>query len=284
MDVSLHYIGRNGNSLDLLRNPYFELAHADGLTDVAADISAATTSGMDGDKVNSITAQPRGIILDLRIKHNASVEEAKRYILQTIKHKQTGRLVMYRDGMNIDIFGVVEAISMPRHSERVTMQVTLHCSEPYWQDVENVLLEISRVIDMHYFPLDVGGLAFPAEGVVMGEYDLNMTRTYTNDGDAECGMIITIIAVANVKNPTIYKPDGSFIGVNDNLVSGDEVIINTNHGEKSITKNGANILSKIKPGSKFIQLETGDNTLTIGSDDDTAGNMYFTLAFKRRFV
>lgn len=164
------------------------------------------------------------------------------------------------------------------------MQITLHCSAPYWQDVENVLLEISRIIDLHYFPQDQGGLAFPVGGVVMGEYDLNMSRTYTNDGDAECGMVITIIAVASVKNPTIYKPDGTFIGVNDTLVAGDEIVINTNRGEKGITKNGTNILSKIKPGSTFLQLETGDNVLTIGSDDETAGNMYFTLTFKRRFV
>lgn len=284
MDVSLHYVGANGNILDLFRNPYFELVHADGLTEIASDIASSTTPGMDGDKVNSVRAQPRSIVLDLRVKNSASVEEAKRYILQTVKPKQTGRLVLHREGRDMEIAGVAQAIAMPRFVQGVVMQITLHCSEPYWQDVENVLLEISRIIDLHYFPQDKGGLAFPVAGVVMGEYDLNMTRTYTNDGDAECGMVITIIAVAPVKNPTIYKPDGTFIGVNESMVAGDEIVINTNRGEKGITKNGANILNKIKPGSTFIQLETGDNVLTIGSDDETAGNMYFTLTFKRRFV
>ena len=147
-----------------------------------------------------------------------------------------------------------------------------------------MLLEISRVLNMHYFPLDVGGLAFPVEGLIMGEYNLNMTQTYTNDGDAECGVVITIIALGDVLNPAIYKQDGTFIGVKDSMVSGDEIIINTNRGEKGITKNGANILSKIMPGSTFIQLETGDNELTIDSDGDTEGNVYFTLSFKRRCV
>ena len=284
MDVSLHYIGANGNILDLLRNPYFHLTNVDGMTNIATNISAATTPGMDGDKVNNVRAQPRDIVLDLHIKDDVSVEEAKRYIMQTVKPKQAGRLVMSRDGRDTEIGAVVQAIAMPRFVQGVVMQISFHCPSPYWQDVENVLLEISRIIDLHYFPQDVGGLAFPVEGVVMGEYDLNMTRTYTNDGDAECGMVITIIAVAAVKNPTIYKTDGSYIGVNDSLVAGDEIVINTNRGEKGITKNGANILNKIKSGSTFIQLETGDNVLTIGSDGDTAGNMYFTLTFKRRFV
>lgn len=283
MDVSLQYVGANGGLLDLLRNPYFYTT-VDGLTDVSAALSSATTPGMDGDKINNIRTQPRGIVLDLIIKHTANVEEAKQYVLRTIKHKQSGKLIFHHGGRDMEITGVVESIHMPRFEEEVVMQVTLHCSGPYWRDVENVLLEISRVLNMHYFPLDQGGLAFPVAGVVMGEYDLNMTRTYTNDGDAECGMVITIIALGNVVNPTIYKADGSFIGVKDNLVSGDEVIINTNRGEKAITKNGANILSKIKPGSKFLQLDTGDNVLTIGSDGDTAGNVYFTLSFKRRFV
>ena len=72
--------------------------------------------------------------------------------------------------------------------------------------------------------------------------------------------------------------------MNDTLEAGDEVIINTNRGEKGITKNGVNILSKIRQGSTFFQLETGDNELTADSDGDTKGNMYFMLSFKRRFV
>ena len=284
MDTTLYYVGANGSQIDLFRNPFFDLTNVDGMTGVANDIAASTTPSMDGDKINNIQTQPRGIVLDLRIKDCVSVEEAKRYILRTIKPKQKGMLVLNQAGRELSISGVVEAISMPRFEQEITMQVTLYCSNPYWQDVENVLLEISRILDMHYFPLDVGGLAFPVDGVVMGEYDLNMTRTYTNDGDAECGMIITIVALANVTNPAIYKPDGSFIGVNDNMVLGDEIIINTNRGEKGITKNGKNILSKIMPGSTFIQLETGDNELTINSDGETEGNVYFTLSFKRRFV
>lgn len=284
MGASLHYIGANGSTIDLFNNPHFYVSNADGLTDVSSAIAASTTPGMDGDKVNNIRTQPRGIVFDFTVKSGATVEDAKQFILQTIKPKQAGRLILETGGRTLEISGVVEKISMPRFKKNVVMQVTLHCSEPYWQDVADVLLEISRVLDVHCFPLDTDGLAFPVEGIVMGEYDLNMTRTYTNDGDTECGMVITIVAVGNVVNPTIYKANGSYIGVNDSMVVGDEIIINTNRGKKAITKNGVNILNKIKPGSTFIQLDTGDNELTIDSDGDTEGNVYFMLSFKRRFV
>lgn len=236
MDTTLHYIGANGNDVDLFRNDYFELTNADGLTGVSSDISSSTTPSMDGDKVNNVRTQPRGIVLDLRVKNGVDVEEAKRYILHTIKPKQKGRLVFTQRGRAIDITGVVEAISMPRFGRGVVMQVSLYCSSPYWQDVENVLVEISRVISLHYFPIDENGLAFPSDGIPFGEYDLNMTQTYTNDGDTDCGIVISIIAIGDVTNPVIYKADGSYIGVNDSLVAGDELIINTNRGEKRITK------------------------------------------------
>lgn len=284
MATQLLFIGANGNTIDLFNNSFVQIIAADGLTGVSSKIAASTTPSMDGDKVNNIQTAPRGIVLDLYVKKPVSVEAAKRYILRTIKPKQRGRLQMIQDDRKIEISGIVETIDMPRFSESVTMQVVLYCSQPYWTDIENMVVQLARVLDMHYFPLDVGGLAFPVAGIPFGEYDLNMTRTYTNDGDADCGMIISIVALGDVLNPTIYKSDGSYIGVNDAMEVGDEIIINTVRGEKSITKNGTNILSKIKAGSTFLQMDTGDNEFTIDSDGQTEGNVYFLLSFKRRFV
>ena len=109
-----------------------------------------------------------------------------------------------------------------------------------------------------------------------------MTKAYFNDGDASTGVIITIKALGNVTNPVINKA-GQFIGVTDSLANGDVVVIDTNKGHKTITKNGVSILNKIKAGSTFIQMETGDNVFVINADSG-AGNMYFNITFKRRFV
>ena len=130
MDTTLYYVGANGSKIDLFRNPYFDLTNVDGMTGVANDIAASTTPSMDGDRVNNIHTQPRGIVLDLRIKDFVSVEESKRYILRTIKPKQKGKLVLNQAGRELSISGVVEAISMPRFEKEITMQVTLYCSNP----------------------------------------------------------------------------------------------------------------------------------------------------------
>ena len=285
MNTKLTYTGVNGNIIDLFNNDWFVVTNIDGLTKATENIASSTTPGMDGDRVNSTQTQPRGIVLDLQVKHGNIVEEAKRYILRTIKPKQRGTLQLTQGDRVIEIEGIVENIDMPRFSDSVMMQVSLYCSEPYWHDAENVLVEISRIIDLHYFTdYEDDMLYFPADGIALGEYDVSMTRIYTNDGDVDCGMIIHIIALGDVTNPTISKADGSFVGVNDTMVAGDEIIINTNRGNKTISKNGVNILSKIKRGSTFLQLAVGDNQFTINSDEGTEGNVYFMLEFKRRFV
>lgn len=284
MIQSLHYIGANGSMLDLWQNELFHLVDVDGLTSVTADVASSTTPSMDGDTVNLIQAQPRGIVLTLMFKQGVSVEVAKRHVLSIVKPKLKGVLRMVDENRATEIVGVVSAIAMPRFTNSVTMQITMHCSSPFWQDVENVLVELARVRDLHRFPIPSGGLAFPVEGVPFGVYDVNMTQTYTNEGDVECGMVITIIAVDTVVNPILYRSDGTYIGVNDTLVAGDQVIIDTNKGQKSITKNGVSVFSKVREGSTFFQLEVGENQITIDSDDGTENNMYFTLAFKRRYV
>ena len=285
MKTELKYIGANGNEINLTFNLWFNLVNVDGLTHVDSSIASSTTPSMDGDRVNNIQTQPRGIVLDFEIRREVSVEDAKRYILRTIKPKQRGKLRLTQGERVTEIEGVVESINMPRFNDNVTMQISLYCPEPYWHDAENVIVEISRVIGLHYFTSTEGDmLYFPLGGIPFGVYDLNMTRTYTNDGDADCGMIIRIIALGDVVNPTIYNSDGSYIGVIDTMEKGDEIIVNTIRGSKAITKNGTNILSKIKSGSTFLQLDTGDNQLTIDSDGGTEGNVYFTLEFKRRFV
>lgn len=283
--AKLEYIGVGENVIDLFNNDYFFLTNIDGFTIANVDIASSNTPSIDGDIINNTTVQPRPVVLDLRVKQGANVEAAKRWLLRAVKPKLKGKLRLTLDDRKTEIAGIVEGITMPRFGESgVTCQISLHCSSPFWQDAEYMIIEISRLIDKHYFPLDQGGLAFPADGIPFGEYNLNNTQTYNNDGDAETGMLITIIALGAVVNPIIYAMDGTFIGINDTMQQGDVIEINTNRGEKSVKKNGASIFSKLKPGSTFLQLAVGDNQLTVNSDAGTQGNMYFTLTFKRRFV
>lgn len=282
--TTLDFISAKGAAMPLLGNQYFSLTGVDGFTTLASNLASVTVPSVDGDTVTNIQAQPRTVVLYLRLKQAAGIETAKRYIFQYIKPKLAGTLQLNQDGRQIELAGIVETIELPRFDQGCTMAVTIHCSQPYWQDVDFVVQMISQIIDLHYFPEDHGGLAFPPSGLPFGAYNNDLTRTLENAGDVDTGCVITIVALGDVTNPKIWNNQtGAFIGIDDTLAGNDQVIINTIKGQKTVTKNGVNIIDKISAGSTFLQIETGQNELTISADSGLE-YVYFTITYKQLYV
>lgn len=282
--MRLEYIDRRGQVLNLTNNPLFKLTNADGLTSVTAELATSTVPTMDGDIVNSVQASPRDIVLDLTIE-GPSVESTKREILKVVKPKQKCTLRMEQDGRELTIGGVVEQIEMPRFNSLAVMQISIHCPQPFWEDEIESQTEISEVLNLFYFtdyPDDQ--LALTEEGQPFGEYDTNRTKAFNNDGDAEVGLTISITALGEVKNPRVYNTQAQYIGVDLTMHSGDQVIITTGKGNKTVTLNGENCISSLSRGSTWLTLPTGEEELTIDSEDETEGNMYFTVTYKRRYI
>lgn len=290
--MKLDYISARGNRLPLATNDLFELTHVDGMTTAATSIASSTMGGADGDIVNNVQANPRPIVIDLRVKSGVNVEDAKRAILRVVKIKQLGTLEWTQNDKTVVISGIVESVDMPRWTNAVTLQITMYCSQPFWEDVDFVVQQISEAIDLHYFTdSETEMLYFPTSGIPMGEYDTIRTKRFHNSGDVAVGMEISVVAFATVTNPTIYDENGRFLGVGYGdgakrvqLAAGDNVVITTHKGRKDIKLNGKSILSKLRPQSTWLQLEAGDNLFTINSDDDNLDNMTFSLVYKQRYI
>lgn len=278
--------------MPLASNAYFDLINIDGQTQAVTSISSAVIGGVDGDTVNNVQAHPRTLILDLRIKSGVDVERAKRYILQTVKVKQKASLVWTQNERTVTISGIVESIDMPRWYDGVTMQISMHCEQPFWEDIDFVVQEISEAIDRHYFTSYQNDmLYFPAAGIPLGEIDTTRTKRFANDGDVSVGIEITINALDTVTNPIIYAENGDFFGIGYGtgakklvMESGDVAKITTHKGNKAVSLNGINLFDKIKPNSTWLQLAPGENLFSVQSDDGSISNMYFNLTYKQRYV
>lgn len=290
--MKFDYISARGDRLPLATNELFDLTHVDGMTTAATSIASSTMGGADGDIVNNVQANPRPIVIDLRVKSGVNVEDAKRAILRVVKIKQLGTLEWTQNDKTVVISGIVESVDMPRWTNAVTLQITMYCSQPFWEDVDFVVQQISEAIDLHYFTdSETEMLYFPTSGIPMGEYDTIRTKRFHNSGDVAVGMEISVVAFATVTNPTIYDENGRFLGVGYGdgakrvqLAAGDNVVITTHKGSKDIKLNGKSILSKLRPQSTWLQLEAGDNLFTINSDDDNLDNMTFSLVYKQRYI
>lgn len=302
--LKLNFISARGDVLPLVNNPLFNISHIDGHTAAGTYISSAVIGGIDGDTVNNIQTAPRTIVIDLIPRSGVNVEDFKREVLKVVKLKQQGGLLWTQNERTVVITGVVENVSMPRWSNAVLMQITLHCGQPYWEDVDEIIKQISEAISLHYFtnsPAEM--LYFPEDGLPLGEYDTIRTKTFHNDGDVAVGLEIRILAHDTVTNPIIYDQNGNYFGVGYEsesgsgagigsawisvpviMKAGDEIIITTHKGNKKVTFNGVNIFDKIKPRSTWLQLETGDNTFSISSDDNSISNMSFSLIYKQRYI
>lgn len=303
--MKLDYISARGDRLPLVNNEYFDITNIDGMSSVAASIASSAAGTGDGDIVNNVQANSRPIVIDLRIKNGVDVEEAKRSVLRVVKIKQRGSLEWTQNGRAVIISGVVESVDMPRWTNAVTMQIAMYCSQPFWEDLDFIVQHISEAIGLHYFTDSASGmLYFPAEGIPLGEYDTIRTKSFHNSGDVAVGLEISIVALAAVTNPIIYDGNGNFFGLgyeqetpssNPQLGSsvfykpfrmeaGDNVVITTHKGNKTVRKNGVAVFDYIKPQSTWLQLEAGDNVYTINSDDDSISNMTFSLVYKQRYV
>lgn len=305
--LKFDFISARGDVLPLANNPLFHLLSVNGQTAANTSIASTVVGGVDGDSVNNIQAQPRPFILDLQIRDGVDVEEAKRAILKVVKLKQQGGIMWTQNERTVVISGVVEAVEMPRWTEKVIMQITLHCEQPFWEDLDDVVKQISEAINLHYFttsPDDM--LFFTEDGAPLGEYDTIRTKSFYNAGDVAVGLEIRILAHDTVTNPIIYDQNGNFFGLGyvttytdvdaaGNAISatatnplimkaGDEIVITTHKGRKTVTLNGVNIIDKIKPNSAWLQLVTGDNLFSINSDDESITNMSFSLIYKQRYI
>lgn len=288
--IELLFVSKWGGVLDLINSDLFVITNVDGMTAAATDISSVVIGGIDGDFINNIQAQPRGIIFDLRIKQGVNVEYAKRAVLEIVKLKQTCSLQWTQNNKTLTIKGVVDTVTMPRWNNEVTMQISIHCGQPFWEDLNEILAEISEAKNLHYFT-DIEGdmLYFPETGIPLGEYDLSRTRKFFNAGDVAVGMIIEVLAVDTVTNPIIYDQNGNFFGLGYGsksltMYAGDKLIINTKTGEKSVTLNGVSQLDKIKPQSTWLQFAAGENEFSINSDDSSVENMIFSLIYRQRYI
>lgn len=296
--MKLMFITKRDEQLPLIGNDNFFLTELDGQTRANADLTSVVTGGIDGDTVTNAQAQPRLLTFNLRIKNGVNVEEAKRQILRFIKLKQEGRILWEQNDRSVIINGIVESIDMPRYTNAVVLQVSLHCEQPFWEDVEFVIQVISQFINMHYFTNEANDmLYFPVTGIPLGRYDTTRTKAFNNEGNVEVGITIEINALRTVTNPKIYDTNGNFFGLGSGtgnkkvvLNAGDKVVITTHKGNKTVAINGVSAYGKIAPNSTWLQLQTGDNQFRITSEDTNADeepvidNMNFNLTYKQRYI
>lgn len=282
-------VNRSGKELDLLRNPHFILAQAEGLHGIETDIGESASPYMDGVAIESVKALPRGIDLGLILR--GDVEEAINEVTRVVKSKQTVTLKEETDKGEITIKGVATIPPYSRMMQSCRLNLSIYCGQPYWEDLVQVVADIAEAIGLLFFPVE--GQYFTFDGRPFGVLDTNLEQTFVNDGDTDVGMLITINTYGEAVNPRIScssgEQNGWWMQLNTILKDDDEVEISTVRGNKYITINGSEIYNG-EPvtnflefnGEDWLQLEQGENTFNITAESGST-NLHFSISYKRRF-
>lgn len=244
----------------LVLDDHFKCIHVSGLTPAGAVINTAGAGMADGTFFNSSHVSQRNIVLTIVPEGNA--EQGRLTLWKYFKPKYPCRLYFKTDSRSACIDGYVENIEGTPYENKARYQISVICPRPYFIGLAPAVYIQSVSGNGFTFPVSI-----PERGVTFG-FIADTTRVNVeNPGEERTGVLITLTAVGNVVDPTIYNiTTREMFGVTMEMEQGDTIIVDTHRGQKSIRmwKNGeyVNIINDIVKGSTWFELQQGDNVFT----------------------
>lgn len=129
-----------------------------------------------------------------------------------------------------------------------------------WTDLKATYINLSPYINSFILP----GHMSEEKPMTFGHKTDDFLTNIYNECNVSVPLEITLTALNQVINPQIVRVnDDSVFALNLTMEPGDIIVINTQFGAKSVTKNGVNILGNVELlTSTWLMLEPGINTFT----------------------
>lgn len=263
-----------GEVLNLSTSPCYTLYKVEGLQPAQVNISTTANANFDGATVNNTRVSGRNIVLYAAIE--GKVEDNRIKLYRYFPPKKKIKLYYKNDTRNVYIEGYVELIECDLFTNKQVAQISIICPQPYFKAVEEIVSYFNEISSLFTFPFSI-----TTAGTEISSITTNIRKSIINTGEVESGIIIRLYAIGSVVNPVIYDVfNRTHIKLNYTMEADDEIIINTNRGEKSITliRDGIsyNIIGYMAADSTWLTLQSGDNVFTYDTDSGTS-NLQLTF-------
>lgn len=276
---------QNGDRLDLPLSTSGEehgiyVFNTEGLGSPVATVNGTGGPAFDGIRVNSVRADARHLMLSLAIPEGGDrEEEAKALIYKHFPVKQLVTFGIVTDRVSVYTEAFIEQNEMSEFSKIENSVISMVCPEPYFLDVSEweTTVTYDSGIPLFEFPFSNESLTLPQ--IIFGEVTNIPTAYVYYTGAVETGATFSLYFTGNVDGLTIANSNGSQlmsidVSVGETLAggpiqSGDQILINTRKGEKSIyfVRAGVryNMLASIGITDDWIQVRPGVNAIVIGA-------------------
>ena len=258
-----------------------------GLGPGKADINTSELSTIDGAFYNSARLKSRNIVLDLVLMFLPRVETMRQLSYRYFPIKKRLKLTIETENRTSIIYGYVES-NEPNIFDKETTQISRMCPDPYFYSEDITTTLFSGVEGSFEFPFSNESLINPL--LEMGDMILSQAQNISYEGDSEIGITIFIHALGECTNLTIYNTgteesmvidtDKLIALTGDPIIAGDDIVITTNKGSKSIilTRDGTSIsiLNCLGKNINWLSLTNGDNELMFFADTGVT-NLQFRI-------
>lgn len=285
---SVTVINQRGEVLPLIltspEDTGLNVKNISGLGPVKATINTSSASTIDGSRYNSARAAGRNVVFDLGFLEVPDIETVRQRTYQFFPIKKNVQLVFETDNRTVYTSGYVESNVPNIFSKEEGTQISVVCPDSYFYGLDENLTTFSSISGGFEFPFSNDSLTTPLLefSAITNTHSVNIWY----EGEVEVGFLTNIHALGPVTNITLTSErSGDQMTIDTGkiyggIVAGDDIIISTIKGEKSVylLRNGvySNILNAVGRYSSWFALEHGDNALAFIADEG-ASNLQFSI-------
>lgn len=272
----------------------FLIKSVSGLGPSKANINTTDVSTNDGSLFNSARLNQRNIVFEFIFVESINLENIEDVRQKSYKYfplKKNIDLLIETDNRIVKTTGYVESNEPNIFSSQEGSQISIICPDPYlysagrYGNNTTVFCGIEAAFE---FPFSNESLTEPL--IVIGHIQNKTENVITYRGDSEIGVTIQIHAIGEASNITIYNTgtrESMRIDTiklkaltGSGIVTGDDIIIKTQKGDKSITLirggRATNILNCLDKGTDWFSLTKGDNIFAFTAESGTI-NLQFWI-------
>lgn len=290
-----NYLG-DSIKLELMRpeKSGFIVTSVTGLGPGKANINSSEMSTTDGALFNSARVPSRNIVISVKYLWKDTIEEARHLSYKYFPIKRKVTLLIETDRRMAEIEGYVESNDPDIFSKEEGSDISIVCPSPFFHDAyENHITSFSGVEPAFEFP-------FSNESLTENLLEFSVIRDVTDrvieyTGDHEIGITITIRAIGEAGDITIYNVDTKEVMhiysssiktlTGAGISAGDEITICTEVGKKTATllREGVttNILNCLNRDADWFQLVKGTNTFAYSAE---SGRNYLRVEIQNRVI
>lgn len=258
-----------------------------GLGPSKANINTTEVSTNDGSLFNSARLNQRNIVFDFIFVDSVNrenIEDVRQKSYKYFPLKKNLDLLIETDNRIVKTTGYVESNEPNVFSSQEGSQISIICPDPHFYSAGpdgNNTTVFYGVESVFEFPFSNESLTDPL--IVFGNIQNKTENVITYKGDSEIGITIQIHAIGGAGSITLYNTgtrESMRIDTvklealtGSGIVAGDDIIIKTQKGDKSITliRGGktTNILNCLDKRSDWFSLAKGDNIFAFTAESGT---------------